>query len=273
MIKSNCHTHTVYCDGKNSVVEMIDAAIKKDFVSLGFSGHSPMYPKNDWSMNQESINSYIFEIKKCKKLYEDKIDILCGIELDSDHSVSDLSEFDYIIASVHQFRDGEKEYPIDLSAEELDKIVCTRFGGNWIDMCKAYYNNVAEFVCKVNPDVIGHFDLVTKYNENGRFFDENDVDYRSAAYNAIDRIISSVDRPVFEVNTGAMYRVGKSEPYPSPFIMEYLFRKGIEITVTSDSHCVDSIDFAFEEAAEYCKRFGFRKSIIFTSNGIKEIDL
>lgn len=36
----NFHTHTTYCDGKNTAEEMILAAINQGFTALGFSGHS-----------------------------------------------------------------------------------------------------------------------------------------------------------------------------------------------------------------------------------------
>ena len=55
MIKSNCHTHTTFCDGKNSAEEMTLAAINAGFVSLGFSGHSPMYYDADWTMDKENV--------------------------------------------------------------------------------------------------------------------------------------------------------------------------------------------------------------------------
>ena len=37
--KSNLHTHSLYCDGRNTIDEMIQAAIRAGFESLGFSGH------------------------------------------------------------------------------------------------------------------------------------------------------------------------------------------------------------------------------------------
>ena len=273
MIKSNCHTHTVYCDGNNNAAEMIEAAIEKGFVSLGFSGHAPMDFDNDWAMTQEKMHRYIDELHRLREEHKGELDVLCGIELDADHSVSDLSVFDYVIGSVHQFRDGVKDFPIDLSAESLESTVKSRFNGNWIDMCEAYYNRVADFICRTKPDVIGHFDLVTKYNENNRFFDEDSSRYRKIALDTVDKILSVLENPVFEVNTGAMYRVGKSKPYPAPFIMEYLYEKGASITITSDSHCADSLDFCFDEAEKYCKRFGFTKKCILTSKGIIETDL
>ena len=40
MIFSDIHVHTTYCDGKNSAEETVLAALEKNFVSIGFSGHS-----------------------------------------------------------------------------------------------------------------------------------------------------------------------------------------------------------------------------------------
>ena len=38
--KRNYHTHTDFCDGQNTPEEMAEAAAKKGFTALGFSGHS-----------------------------------------------------------------------------------------------------------------------------------------------------------------------------------------------------------------------------------------
>ena len=63
MIKTNYHTHTLYCDGKNSPEEVILSAIEKKIDILGFSGHS-MYPfAEDWHISPKQINDYVTEIK------------------------------------------------------------------------------------------------------------------------------------------------------------------------------------------------------------------
>ena len=38
--KADLHTHTSFCDGKNSPEEMVRSAVEKGFDVLGFSGHS-----------------------------------------------------------------------------------------------------------------------------------------------------------------------------------------------------------------------------------------
>ena len=35
----NYHTHTTFCDGKNTPQEIVEGAIQKRFDAIGFSGH------------------------------------------------------------------------------------------------------------------------------------------------------------------------------------------------------------------------------------------
>ena len=138
MIKSNCHTHTTYCDGKNTARQVVEAAIEKGFVSLGFSSHSPMKRDSIWAMKQDSVKSYIDEIRTLKEEYKDRIDILCGVEVDSDYSGIDLNYFDYSIGSVHQFISDGEIFEIDYSAERLSEAVDTLFDGDINKMCDEY---------------------------------------------------------------------------------------------------------------------------------------
>ena len=39
MLRGNFHTHTVFCDGKNTAREMAEKAMELGFTHLGFSGH------------------------------------------------------------------------------------------------------------------------------------------------------------------------------------------------------------------------------------------
>ena len=273
MFKSNCHTHSTYCDGKNTLEEMVIGAIDKGFSCIGFSGHSPMNFENDWAMTEENCKKYIADVLTLKEKYKNKIDILLGIELDADCTDTDLDKLDYIICAVHQFlRDG-KEYPIDYSPEALTLLVNELFEGDWLKMCRAYYDRLCDFTEKMKPQVVAHLDLITKYNEKSRLFDEADPEYRKTVFSAVDRIMESDKNVLFEVNTGAMYRVGNKKPYPAQFIMQYLARKGAKLTVSSDSHCIESLDFAFDEAFDYCRKNGFDRVYALSKSGVKEIIL
>lgn len=270
MFKSNCHTHTTYCDGKNTAREMIEAAIIKGFVSLGFSGHSPMKDENSWTMSSQGVINYKEEIKALKQEYKDKIDILCGIELDSDYAHVNPDEFEYVIGSVHQFKKEGIACDVDYTAEMLQKIIDDFFDGSFIEMSRSYFGTLADFVTGTKVDVVGHIDLITKFNIDKPLFDEGDEEYRRIIYTAVDRILSAKPDILFEVNTGAMYRMGKKEPYPAEFILKYICSKGGRITLTSDSHCTEAIDFAFEKATDFIKKCGFNEIYYFTSDGIKK---
>lgn len=270
MFKSNCHTHTNYCDGKNTAREMVEAAIEKGFVSLGFSGHSPMKDKNEWTMSAQGVKAYMSEIKALKEKYKDKIDILCGIELDADYDDVNPEAFDFVIGSVHQLKMNGVAYDVDYTADVLKKAVDEFFGGSFNEMSRWYYNMLADFVINTKVDVVGHIDLITKFNVDKPLFDESDAEYRQIVCDAVDRILSAKPDILFEVNTGAMFRVGKKTPYPAEFILRHIYEKGGRITLTSDSHSVVSLDFAFDTAIEYVKNCGFDSIYYLTSEGIKK---
>ena len=65
----NLHTHTVYCDGKNSVDEMVEAAINAGLDTIGFSGHFilDVEPPQWWSMDEERVAGYRADIIKAKE--------------------------------------------------------------------------------------------------------------------------------------------------------------------------------------------------------------
>ena len=80
MIKENFHTHTHFCDGKNSPKEMVEKAIQLNFNILGFSGHGHTDRDGSYCMNPENTKKYIQDITALKEEYKDKILILLGVE-------------------------------------------------------------------------------------------------------------------------------------------------------------------------------------------------
>lgn len=266
-MKSNCHTHTNYCDGKNTAEEMVKKAIASGFSTLGFSGHAPMSFRSDWEMSHEKLELYYNEITALKEKYKDEIEILCGIELDSDYELKKEYSFDYILSSVHHIHKGGKIYPIDLAAGELATCADKEYGGDWRKLAEEYFENVADFIVSEKTDIVGHFDLITKFNEQSPLFDESDEEYRKSALRSIDRIMDEKPDVVFEVNTGAMFRCGNRKPYPADFILKRICERGGRITISSDAHCTDAIEFAFDEAISYCRDCGFSEIWHLTSGG------
>ena len=114
---------------------------------------------------------------------------------------------------------------------------------------------------KTNADIIGHFDLITKFNEKRPRFDENEPRYRKAAIDAVDSLLTYC-RP-FEVNTGAISRGYRTTPYPSRGLLEYINARGGCVILSSDSHRADTLNFAFEDALDIVRSVGFTPDRIY----------
>lgn len=270
MLKSNCHTHTVFCDGKNTPEEMVEAAVALSFESLGFSAHSPMPYENSYAIGYDRVDSYVSEIKRLRKKYADRIFVANGIELDADSLPLDTQNFDFSIGSVHQLHFENRMYSVDYTAQMLKSCAEREFSGSFQKLAKHYFSLIYNLICEAKPDVVGHFDLIEKFNENGALFNSESREYRNAALEVVDGICDISPDIIFEINTGAMFRCGRSVPYPAKFILERLKERGMRITVTSDAHCTDALDFAFKSAETLCRSCGFKSAYIITQNGFSE---
>ena len=85
----------------------------------------------------------------------------------------DKYEYDYIIGSVHSVCSGGKSYSVDESAETTLRAINEGFGGDAYAYCEAYYESVSRIYEKTKCDIIGRFDLVTKFIEESPIFSES----------------------------------------------------------------------------------------------------
>lgn len=272
--KMNFHTHTTYCDGKESVESMVQAAVAKGFTRLGFSGHvfNDFRPEDQdvWCMSPERTKQYIAEVRSIAEKYQDRIEIFCGIEQDFCSNVP-VEGYDYVIGSVHYAEKDGQYYCVDESPEVLEVAIREGFGGDPYALTKRFFEMEAEVVQKTNATFIGHFDLVTKFNEGNRYFDPMDKRYRMAALTAMDALIET-GKP-FEINTGGIYRGFRTEAYPSVQLLKDLKARGGEILLSSDSHDGASIGFRFAEQAKIAKEIGFQTVKVLGKDGWEDFIL
>ena len=248
MIRTYLHMHTCFCDGKNSPEEMVLAAIDRGMECIGFSGHSYTFFDESWCMSESATEEYRRDIAALKKKYKDRIRILCGMEKDF-YSTQDTSDFDYVIGSVHYLKAGETFIPVDESPEILKKAAVDYFGGDLCALAEEYYRTVSAVVEKTGADIIGHFDLITKFMETDAIPDITDPRYVSAWKRAADRLLAA-GRP-FELNTGAISRGYRTSPYPEKSILDYIQKNSGRIILSSDSHTCDTIGFGFDRYEGY----------------------
>lgn len=252
----NLHTHTTYCDGKNSAEDMVKRAIELGFTELGFSGHAPM-PASipaSYAMTPDGVVQYKAEINALKEKYKGQIDIFLGIEFDA-LSELELSGFDYVIGSVHYIRHGDTVVDFDVSAKGVEEIINKIYGGNGMQFAKEYYEELARLTETVKPDIVGHFDIVAKHCEKIPFFDIESKEYKSYALEALHAI--AVECKLYEMNVGGIPRGYRLSPYPPKFILKEMKNLGLGVVISSDCHNLDYLNTGFDDALKLLQECGF----------------
>jgi histidinol-phosphatase (PHP family) len=268
MRRGNLHCHSTFSDGKNSPEEMTLAAIKKGFAYLGFSEHSTT--EYEASIKQESIHEYFAEVKRLQSVYSGQIELYAGFENDY-YGLHPKPEQDFTIASVHDILDEAtgKYHTVDYTHDKYKEAIDAIGGGDVRKLIAKYYDMVAELAESYRPDIVGHLDLITKFNEDGRYFDERSSWYRDTVTKACERIAAT--GCIVELNTGAIARGYRSEPYPARWILELLRALQVPVTISSDAHNADGLDFWFDQSEALLRDCGY-KSIRQLSGG-KWIDV
>ncbi len=247
--KIDLHTHTTFCDGKNTPEEMVKEAVRRGMETIGLCVHTHTPMDESYCASPEGIRAFLAETARLKEKYKGQIHVLAGAEQDL-YSDTDVSGFDYVIASVHYVKLGREYYPVDES-ETVLREAAAKLGHDFIRLSELYFEAVDESVRTIRPNIIGHLDLVTKFNENGKLFDERDPRYQEAACRLIDRLLP-YGIP-FEVNTGAIARGYRSTPYPSGTLRKYICERSGKLILSSDAHRKEDLMFGFEAiAASLC---------------------
>ena len=242
MIYGDYHMHTTFCDGKSTAEEMVQSAIEKGLTRMGFSIHAEQFSPRG-PRDPKVMAAYRAEIARLKEAYRDRIEILCGAESDY-YFPANKDDFDYILGSVHYLNTPDGLIPIDSKPEILLDAAATYYNNDFLAIAQEYFATVARLV-EIRPDIIGHFDLIAKYNEGDKLFDSQDPRYLSAAFAAVDALLP-LGVP-FEINTGAISRGYRTHPYPADPILRYILAHGGKVMLCSDSHAAKNVAFAFDD--------------------------
>ena len=255
MIRSNFHTHTNFVDGKHTAEEVVQSAISLGMTTLGFSEHCYTVFDPECCLSKEQTVAYRQEVQTLKKAYGDQIQILCGIEMDYT-SEDDASAYDYLIGSVHYLTVNGVTYPVDYSAEKTLHCVNQAFGGDFDAYAEAYFALVSNVVEKTGANIIGHFDLITKYSQQGVGPDQSSPRYIAAWQKAMEHLVGKAS---VEINTGAMSRGCRTTPYHSLEHLRYWQKLGGQVVLNSDSHHKDTLMYAFEQGLALARSAGFAR--------------
>lgn len=259
MVSQNLHCHTTFDDGANTPEEMVLAAIGAGLSSLGISAHTPIEGE-EWCMPAEKEEGFIAEMQRLKEKYSGSFEIFCGLEYDLavPHR---FDGYEYVIASGH-ILDG---FYVDATRDDAIELI-NHFGGPE-KAAEAFFANYAKIAEIQRADIVGHFDLLTKYEEQGALYDQNGAYFRDAAFAAMEKLNAA--GKIFEINTGAISRGYRTVPYPSKALLSHLKSIGGRICISSDAHSAEGIVCCFEQAEQLAAACGFDEVWVFTGGGFK----
>lgn len=257
------HVHTEFSDdSKYPLEELIKDAIKlhiddiclTDHVDYGIKVDLDSMAKIKYRGNEPFTNvdyeKYAKDIKRMQEKYSDKIKIKMGLEFGMQMHTIDKYEalfkrypFDFIILSVHQVNDKE------FWTQDFQK------GKTQKEYNEAYYNEILGIIKKYkNYSVLGHLDLIVRYDENGVYPFEN-----------VKPIIEDILKIVINDNRGiefntSYHRYGLKDTTPSMEILKLYHKLGGKIiTIGSDSHKPEHLGFYIKEAKDILKSIGFKQ--------------
>lgn len=253
---SSPHVHSHYCDGQSSMEEMVQAAISRGFVSLGFSSHAKQEFDLQYSMAQDREAAYIAEARSLQLKYKGRIRLWLGLERDY-YSTADGALFDYVIGSVHYIDHDGSKVVVDGNAAQLRQDITCRYAGDGAAFAIDYYRLLGHYISRYKPAIIGHFDLVMKNNRRHELFDPLDAAVLRAAHDALSACFEGCR--LMEVNTGAMARSGAEVPYPAIGLLRRWREMGGQVILSSDCHFAPQIDANYAEGLLLMREAGYHE--------------
>lgn len=275
---SNCHSHTHFCDGTKNVEDYLESAVEKGMSVYGISSHNPLPNNAAWGMHKDDFNSYLQEIENAQKKYENRIQVLKGMEIDYFQNIEKpnqwIDSLDYWIGSIHfidWFSESGEAWEIDGQHKVFQKGFQEIFSSDIQKVLSRYFELSIEMIENWKPPILGHLDKIKMHNKSLHYFDEHEEWYLKMVFDLLESAKSN--DIVIEVNTRSIYKGISDEPYPSYHILKMIKELEIPVMINSDSHHPREIANNFFEVIEKLKSIGFKEYQILDKNGFRSVGI
>lgn len=232
------HAHTNFSGDCNfSMEEMIKGALKNNCSSIAFTDHIDYDFAGDVEPNMFEFdhNEYFNNLNSIKKIYNNDIRILSGVEMGiQPHLIQNgleqefpFDDFDFIILSLHT---SDRK---DLHDGSFFK------NKTGLKAYKKYYEELLYCVENFNSyNVLGHLNLIDRYS---KYLDEK-VEFSEYSYIVKDILENIIKNGKgLEINTSG-FRYGMNSFLPNRKILKlYKDLGGKIITFGSDTHCPSDV--------------------------------
>ncbi|MDD2958831.1 MAG: histidinol-phosphatase HisJ family protein [Lachnospiraceae bacterium] len=246
------HVHTCYSDDSECPMEeMVQQAISLGLDEIAFTEHVDYGVKTDLNCRYQE---YFKELQELQEKYKGRLDIKKGIEFGVQKETipqyrEDFSkyDFDFVILSNHQIHNQEFWNQ------------CFQKGKSQEEFQRAYYDAILDVVKNYKEySVLGHLDMIKRYDKYGNYSDENIMDMVELIFHYV---IS--EGKGIEVNTSC-FRYGLEDLTPSRAILGMYYEMGGRIlTLGSDAHAPGDLGCHMEEAQRELRKIGFTQFCTF----------
>lgn len=269
--KRDGHTHSFFClHGSGEETELfILQAIKKGFTTYSVTEHLPLPPEllrvlpypeqfvRSFEIKENDLDGYFRDIEKLKKKYRDKIEVLCGLEVDylfgyEEYTKELLNEYgpylDDGILSIHIIPGKGGMRCVDYSPEDFQEGL-SRFYGGYHPAQQAYYRTVSQAVRadlgKYKPKRIGHLCLCNKY----QLVLNPQAEQNEKTQKIIRQLLIDIGQSGYslDVNVAGLFRRHCGQIYLLPWMVRLVKELGIELVYGSDAHAAAEVGRAYEQ--------------------------
>ena len=257
---------SAYCDhAGSSLRDLLEAAVRFGYATFGVTEHAPrveperLYAEElalgwDVSHLDRLFQAYAAELRQLAREFAPRLEVLCGFEAEvvpTDRYAEvmrgyrDRFAFDYLAGSVHWVNG----HIIDYTPAHFQQAL-TR-SGSLEQLAIDYYRTLAEMAQSLQPEVIGHFDLIRRNAPSEESVSTPRI--RAAAGEALEAARAAAC--ILDVNT-AGYRKGLGRPYPAPWLVTLARDMGLGFCFGDDSHRVAEVGAGLEDARRYLLELG-----------------
>ncbi|GJJ75585.1 histidinol-phosphatase (PHP family) [Entomortierella parvispora] len=302
MFSFHSHSGQFCMHAKGTLEQVVNSAVARGFTHYGLSEHMPRYQPDQLYPEESHLtvkdleqmyDRFLVEASRLQTKYSSQICLLVGMETeyfgpasidyvrklrqDRQDMVSSsspaklLPRVQYIVGSLHHVRG----IPLDFSTELYLKALEMVGEGSWEQLFKVYFDAQFEMLQGLQPEVVGHLDLVRIFfgaipqcSHHQHDSQPGTLPPEAAANVLTDELWSLVRRNIdyvisygglFELNSRA-WKKGLADAYPQRDILQYIIEKEGRITLSDDSHGPDDVGMFYDpELKRYLEQMKIEK--------------
>jgi histidinol-phosphatase (PHP family) len=250
---------------KGELRGVVQAAVEAGFTTYGLSEHAPRYRREHLYPEEQHLvpldlqrlfEQYVASALVLREEYEDRLELLIGFETEAlpvdtwaeqMRAIRRSAPFDYMVGSVHSIGDSW----VDLNPPTTER--AAEACGGFEPLRCLYFDRLAELVETLRPEIVGHVDLI-------RRFEPAEFRFSVAAMQHAERVLEAAraSGSALEVNAAPVRR-GFGPVYPGPQVLARACLMGVPVTLGDDSHGPDGVGVGLDACLEAISAAGYRE--------------